>query len=410
MTVDISEYLTRYFEQLEKGNAAKNAKGVRDAAATCGEAPAGGVEAILAHAETVLGIDAKNELAELDAARATAQAEKARRELETEKEKAAETVAKLAAEYPASEPGKRQEIVEGMEREYATLKKTVTAGPKIITSKSLMATQYPPRKWVADGLIGPGLTILSGAPKIGKSWLLFALAEAASEGGNFLSTYGVDETSVLHLSLEDTERSIKERRGILASKQGGYAGNDRLLISTEWETGIAGLETYLRAHTEISLVIIDTLGRFMPSIEDMNDYAPAVKALAGIKRIADTLDIAILVVHHAKKGSNKERGKGDWMDNSLGSQGIVGTVDTIILLQRDIDDKTGERKNTGSLYATGRSIKDVFHKLEYSPQFGMWVVTEKKESPGQGNGAKQTSRKAETGTVDATEYIGGKII
>jgi hypothetical protein len=130
----------------------------------------------------------------------------------------------------------------------------------------------------------------------------------------------------------------------------------------------------------------------MPEIEDMNEYADTVKAMRVIKKIADTLDIAILVVHHARKGSAES--KRDWMDQSLGSQGIVGSADTIILLQRDIEktteyyrDKDGNKKsktvpignrlNTGKLYATGRSIKDIFHKVEYSPSFGMWSVVDK---------------------------------
>ena len=310
------------------------------------------------------------------------------KELETEKENAAEKLAALGAGYKAAEPGKRQDIIDGIQREYETLRKTVTTGPQIITSKALMQTQYPPRQWIVENLIGPGLAILSGGPKIGKSWLMFALAEAAATGGVFLDKYKVNKTSVLHLSLEDTPRSIKERREILAHKQGEFIGNDNLFIATQWEAGPSGLENYLRAHNEIKLVIIDTLGRFMPDIEDMNDYAPAVKALANIKQIADSLDIAILVVHHAKKGSNKNE-KADWMDQSLGSQGIVGSADTIILLQRDISDN-GERVNTGRLYATGRSIKDVFHSVEYSPDFGMWGIVDKvkRNSPGQSGNSK----------------------
>ena len=254
------------------------------------------------------------------------------KELELEKEKAAENIATLAAGYATTEQGKRAELIENIQRDYETLKKTAKTGQKIITAKELMSKTYPPKKWIVENLIGPGLTILSGAPKIGKSWLVFALAEAAAVGGLFLGHYGVNQTSVLHLSLEDTERSIKERRDILAVQQKGFAGTDNLHIATEWEAGIPELENYLITHNSIKLVIIDTLGRFMPDIDDMSDYASTVKPLAAIKKLADKLDIAILVVHHAKKGSGKEKGNGDWMDQSLGSQGIVGSADTIVLL------------------------------------------------------------------------------
>ena len=313
------------------------------------------------------------------------------KELETEREKAVANIASLAAGYEKADKSERQNIIDSIQRENITLNKTVTTEQKIITSKALMLTQYPPRKWIVENLIGSGLTILSGSSKIGKSWLLFALAEAASTGGKFLDHYTVNKTSVLHLSLEDEERDIKERREMLAQKQAeSYAGNDSLSIATEWKDGLDGLNTYLRAHSEIKFVIIDTLGTFMPEIENMNDYAPTVKALTRIKKIADGLDIAILVVHHAKKGSSQE--KGDWMDQSLGSQGIVATADTIILLQRDIGDQT--REKTGKLYATGRRIKDTFHKVEYSPSFGMWEITDKDNKP-KSPGTSNTTQPAE---------------
>jgi hypothetical protein len=331
------------------------------------------------------------------------------KELENEKEKAAAGLAALGAAYATADQRKRQELIEGIQREFEALKKTAIAGPKIITSKALMEKPFTPRKWVVDNLIGPGLSILSGGPKIGKSWLMFALSEAASIGGKFLDRYDVNKTPTLHLSLEDTERNIKERRGILASKQGGegYTGNDSLFFATEWDIGPSGLETYLRAHNEIKLVIIDTLGLFLPDIEDMNDYTPAVKALAGIKKIADSLDVAILVVHHAKKGSGKES-KGDWTDQSLGSQGIVGSADTIILLQRDIDNKTGERLNTGRLYATGRSVKDAFHKVEYSPNFGTWSIIGETGNNDKPQENKHATKRYTTNDAPATVNLLGR--
>jgi len=151
------------------------------------------------------------------------------KELENEKEKSATELAALGTAYAAADQSKRQEVIESIQKECETLKKTVTAGPKTITSKALMQKTFPPRLWIVENLIGSGLTILSGVPKIGKSWLMYALAEAASKGGKFLDYYTVNKTSVLHLSLEDGERDIKERRGILAQKQeDDFAGNDDL--------------------------------------------------------------------------------------------------------------------------------------------------------------------------------------
>lgn len=317
------------------------------------------------------GIDVQKELAELAAVGGKAKQEKAMRE-------AVAAIAEQSGAFAVeTDIEKRNELIESIRRAAASLG-TVTTESKVITSKELMKKQFPPRQWTVKGIIGPGLTILSGVTKIGKSWLIFALTEAASSGGKFLDLYEVNKTPVLHISLEDSEQNIKEKREMLARKQGGFEGNDNLFIFTEWKTGPDGLENYLRANKEIKLVIIDTLGQFIPDIENMNDYTPAVKALTGIKRIADSLNVAILAVHHARKGNGKEI-QGDWMDQSLGSQGIVGSADTVILLKRDINTKTGERLNTGKLYATGRSIKDIFHDVEFLPDFGMWAVTDRKK-------------------------------
>jgi RecA-family ATPase len=320
--------------------------------------------------------------AELDA---VTQAQETARQEKAIQEATASLAEKSGALVKETDPKKRKELIEDIQRVCETLEKTEITEPKIITSKALMQKEFPPRQWIVENLIGPGLSIFSGASKIGKSWLLYALAEAASTGGKLLNHYTVKKTSVLHLSLEDKEQNIKERREILAMKQkSSFDGNDDLFITTEWKSGPDGLEVYLRSHNKIKFVLIDTLGKFMPEIENMNDYTPAVKALSRIKRIADSLDIAILIAHHAKKGNGKGTEVGDWMDQSLGSQGIVASADTIIILQRDIENKTGERKNTGKLYATGRSIKDTFHKVEFSPDFGMWSIIDKKsESRGE---------------------------
>ncbi|MDR0447249.1 MAG: helicase RepA family protein [Treponema sp.] len=370
--MDFQEKSKQFFEQIK--NKPITASVIDNAARATGYAPEL-ISIYLGFAEAN-GIDVQKELTVLAADGKKAEAKK------TEQERRADIKAvigkmrdRLTSLDAAIETTPLEDLIVNLTNINAEAAGLNCVKPKIITSKELMQTQYPPRKWIVENLIGPGLTIFFGPSKIGKSWLLFALTEAASTGGKFLDYYTVNKTSVLHISLEDDERNIKERRGILANKQEGFTGNDDLFFNTKWEGGLSGLENHLRTNPEIKFVIIDTLGLFMPEIEDMNDYAPAIKALSKIKKMADSLDIAILAVHHAKKGNSKES-QGDWMDQSLGSQGIVASADTIIILKREINTKTGERLNTGKFYATGRNIKDVFHKVEFFPDFGIWDITD----------------------------------
>ena len=41
-----------------------------------------------------------------------------------------------------------------------------------ITAKDLMEKEFPPLVELIEGMLAPGLYILAGAPKIGKSWLV----------------------------------------------------------------------------------------------------------------------------------------------------------------------------------------------------------------------------------------------
>jgi RecA-family ATPase len=83
----------------------------------------------------------------------------------------------------------------------------------------------------------------------------------------------------------------------------------------------------------IGLVIIDTLGRFA-NIQDMNAYAETTAALARLKTIADKRQVSMIIVHHARKGENKEASKNDPVEAALGSTGLTGTVDSTIVLFR----------------------------------------------------------------------------
>lgn len=379
------EKLIQYFTQLAylTRNGMIAAQDIRDAAAATGDISAI-TGAILAHAQAH-GINPEEELTGLYNAQSTAAERKRKADIKAILERLQEKLRGIIADADTATHKELTAEIAAAASEAAGLAVFTEEPAAFITAEALMSKTYPPRVWLVENLITPGLTILSGAPKIGKSWLMLSLAEAVSRGGNFLSEFKTTQAGVLHLALEETERSLYERRHSLKF----FSGNSNLIMTTQWESGMSGLYTYLREHHNIKLVIIDTLGRFMPEIEDMNDYAGTVRPLSHLKKTADELDIAILAVHHAKKGGQNDKAKGDWMDNSLGSQGIVGTADTTLVLQRDIDGSTGERKNTGRLYGTGRNIRDIFKKLTFDPGMGSWTAnTETTASTAQEGGTK----------------------
>ena len=52
---------------------------------------------------------------------------------------------------------------------------------KVIPAEELLDTTYAPSDTLIDSLMGQGIYILAGAPKVGKSWLVLWLANQVSK-------------------------------------------------------------------------------------------------------------------------------------------------------------------------------------------------------------------------------------
>jgi replicative DNA helicase len=234
---------------------------------------------------------------------------------------------------------------------------------KIRSAADLLAMEFPPVNFIIGGLIGEGLTLMAGAPKVGKSWFVLNLAIAAATGGCFLGKLPAKKTGTLYLALEDTERRI---HGRLKQLKAPAVGN--LKIATHWRDGYTGLENYLRANNWVGLVIVDTMARFA-NIEDMNDYSKTTHAMARLKRVADDMGVSIILIHHAKK-MGRDRKSADWQEAVLGSTGLTGAVDSTVYIDRERDSPTA------TLHATGRDWAGVKNTLKFDVGFGGWFITD----------------------------------
>jgi len=57
---------------------------------------------------------------------------------------------------------------------------------KIFTAADLGKRVFPPVDFTVEGLLVPALTLLAGAPKLGKSWLALQLGLSVAAGMPFL--------------------------------------------------------------------------------------------------------------------------------------------------------------------------------------------------------------------------------
>jgi DNA-binding transcriptional ArsR family regulator len=233
--------------------------------------------------------------------------------------------------------------------------------PRGMTVGELLATNFPPPQWIVPELLVSGLTILAGAPKLGKSWLALALGSAVGSGGAVLGRYRVERRRALYFALEDTPRRLKNRLEKI-----GASSDSRLALFTQWRSGtegVADLDAYLEEHPDIKLVLIDTLARFRGTPQGDDRYAADYAAAASIKMIADKHDCAIVVVHHVRKMAAE-----DIMDTVSGSNGLNGAADSTWILTR----ARGEAD--ASLFITGRDVEEQTLALRFDSTCGTWMV------------------------------------
>ena len=219
---------------------------------------------------------------------------------------------------------------------------------------------------IVDGLIPTGLTIIAGAPKSCKSWLMLRLALSVSLGEPFLG-HDVKKCDVAYYALEDTDARLKSRLLDI-----GTAPPPGLIYATSVKDPcndfISDLERCLDSNPGVRLVIVDTLQKIRNSDppSNANQYACEYEELARLKEIADHRRIAIVFVHHTRKKHDSKDGNND----VLGSSAITGTADMILILRKN------RGGTAGTLSVSGRDAPDIELVMQW--QHPEWQVIEEK--------------------------------
>jgi hypothetical protein len=234
------------------------------------------------------------------------------------------------------------------------------------TAAELLKTDFPDPKWAVPGLFPEGLTLLAGAPKVGKSFLCLGLALAVASGGRALGSISVQAGSVLYLALEDTPRRLKRRLQLMLA---GDSAPECLTVAIESPTGEAGalkIATWLERDHPLPprLVIVDVLEAFRgPAAQGASAYSADYKAISQIKTVADMFGVSVIVITHVRKISSD-----DFISEVSGTLGLSGAADTICSLKRS------RGTEQGVLHITGRDVDEESYALTFAPDIGAWQL------------------------------------
>lgn len=288
-------------------------------------------------------------------------------------DRSCELMAHLSTTTPEWEPEDSFECFQGFKGQGENLKNDISGSDESVfdsfgfyTIPDLTEEEKKPPEFIVDGMVPCGLTFLSGAPKIRKTFMGLQLAFSVANEQPFLG-HKTLRCDVAYLDLEGS----KSRAAFRAEKMSMEIPRNVFITNGVKERLADGLVDKLwqlhRENPQIRLIIIDTYsrsrGRYLAG--GANAYDADVSLLEPVQRMALDENIAILFIHHDKKGAGFTT---DSFERMSGTMGISGSADSVLNLIAD-----GKRfDGKATLEYTPRDAKGGEMHLVFDERFGEW--------------------------------------
>lgn len=232
------------------------------------------------------------------------------------------------------------------------------------STTALMAKHFDPIRWIVEGYLPEGFSVLAGRQKLGKTWLAIDIALAVACGGAAMGSIDCEQGDVLYIDMENGERRIQRRIDAFYPDERNRPDLSRL----EWTTTapqldkglIDCLDDWRRSVINPRLVVIDVLQRIKPAgTATRNAYENDYSIWSPLQSWATQHGIAVLGLHHTKKG-----GADDPLEALSGSNGLSACADTTLVLDRD--------GNGVTLYVRGRDVDEKETAMTFTA--GIWSI------------------------------------
>ena len=235
----------------------------------------------------------------------------------------------------------------------------------MISADALVQKDLPPVRFLVEGLLPQGLTLIASPPKYGKSWLVLDLCLSVASGKPFLGR-ATEKCTCLYLALEDSEARLKTR---ILTLQGEDIVPEKLHLSTVAPTLgnglIEQLTTAAKVCADLNLVVIDTFQMVRSPGGSRDVYARDYADMTALKQFADEYGISVVLVHHLRKAG----ASGDPFERISGTNGIFGAADVSLVLTRD-----KRSDETTLLSVTGRDVDSDDLELRFDKQTCRWSL------------------------------------
>lgn len=259
---------------------------------------------------------------------------------------AAQKIALLAKETPKWTPGSEVKRLE------------------VISAPDLQKAKLPPVRFLVEGMLPDGTSLLTAASKTGKSWMVLDLSLCIAAGGQFLGR-STNQAGTLYLALEDSLHRLQDRMNKIL---GGNPAPAQFYFSTEAPKLDGGLldtlSDHLAKHPDTKLIIIDTLQKVRgQALPRESGYAQDYREMETIKAFMDRRGVSVLFVHHNRKMKDDD----DPFNMISGTNGIMGAADTIWTIT-----KAKRADEEATLHITGRDLPQSDTVIRFDKESWTW--------------------------------------
>lgn len=235
---------------------------------------------------------------------------------------------------------------------------------RVISAPDLQRAQLPPVKYLVDGLLPEGTSLLTAASKVGKSWMVLDLGLCIAAGEPFLSR-PTTKTGTLYLALEDSLNRLQNR---MDKVLGGKPPPPLFCFTTEapkLDDGLLDvLEDHLKKCPDTRLLIVDTLQKVRgQALPREGPYAQDYREMETLKGFMDKRGVSVLFVHH----NRKMKDDGDPFNMISGTNGLMGAADTIWTIT-----KANRADDEATLHVTGRDVAQSDTVIRFDKSSWTW--------------------------------------
>jgi len=221
----------------------------------------------------------------------------------------------------------------------ATVKPTSIPAPKpfsYVKACDLPERPHKHRMLVEDLWVECGVGVVGGPPKHYKTWVVLDLAVSVASGTSCLGRFAVPQPGpVLIYAAEDQNHAVRERLAGLCESRGIVLSDLPVHVITEPALHLdcpveraRFRQTVLEVQPRV--IILDPLVRVYGNVDE-NSAAEVSSFLAYLRALQREMNVAVVVVHHAKKSPASHQAAGQSL---RGSGDLYAWVDSLLYLRK----------------------------------------------------------------------------